>query len=138
MPRILGWSSGGGRFLMSEVPLYATSASRAHSHCSQPSHYQSVNMTYTYFVNIECSSANVRYSFVNMMRISLALLRTVTSFICNHGMLSENKGYVFVERDFFTDTLLVRIHFIIEMTRWTGLASWEFELFSQVALHLPT
>ena len=23
--------------------------------------------------------------------------------------------------------LLVRIHFIIEMIRWTGLASWEFE-----------
>ena len=31
------------------------------------------------------------------------------------------------ERDFFIDNLLVRIHFIIEMIRWTGLAPWEFE-----------
>jgi len=31
------------------------------------------------------------------------------------------------EREFFIDNLLVRIHFIIVMIRWTGLASWEFE-----------
>ena len=31
------------------------------------------------------------------------------------------------EREFFIDNLLVRIHFIIEMIRWTGLASWKFE-----------
>ena len=29
------------------------------------------------------------------------------------------------ERDFFIDNLLVRIHFIIVMIRWTGLAPWE-------------
>jgi len=35
------------------------------------------------------------------------------------------------EREFFFDNLLVRIHFIIVMIRWTGLAPWEFEsLFS--------
>jgi len=35
------------------------------------------------------------------------------------------------DRDFFIDNLLVRIHFIIAMIRWTGLAPWEFEfLFS--------
>jgi len=27
----------------------------------------------------------------------------------------------------FIDNLLVRIHFIIVMSRWTGLAPWEFE-----------
>jgi len=33
------------------------------------------------------------------------------------------------ERDFFIDdNLLVRIHFIIVMIRWTGLAPWEFEV----------
>jgi len=32
-----------------------------------------------------------------------------------------------VEREFFIDNLLVRIHFIIVMIRWTGLAPWEFE-----------
>jgi len=31
------------------------------------------------------------------------------------------------ERKFFIDNLLVRIHFIIVMIRWTGLAPWEFE-----------
>ena len=30
-------------------------------------------------------------------------------------------------RDFFSDNLLVRIHLIIEMIRWTGLAPWGFE-----------
>ena len=31
------------------------------------------------------------------------------------------------EREFFSDDLLVRIHFIIVKVRWTGLAPWEFE-----------
>ena len=31
------------------------------------------------------------------------------------------------EREFFIDNLLVRIHSIIVMTRWTGLAPWEFD-----------
>ena len=31
------------------------------------------------------------------------------------------------QREFFFDNLLVRIHFIIEMIRWTGLAPWGFE-----------
>ena len=30
-------------------------------------------------------------------------------------------------REFFIDNILVRIHFIIEMIWWTGLAPWEFE-----------
>ena len=32
------------------------------------------------------------------------------------------------EREFLLDNLLVRIHLIIEMIWWTGLAPWEFEL----------
>ena len=32
-----------------------------------------------------------------------------------------------VQREFFIDNLLVRIHFIIAIIRWTGLAPWEFE-----------
>ena len=31
------------------------------------------------------------------------------------------------EREFFIDNLLVRIHLIIVMIRWTGLAPWELE-----------
>ena len=30
-------------------------------------------------------------------------------------------------REYFIDNLLVRIHFIIVMVRWTGPAQWEFE-----------
>ena len=30
-------------------------------------------------------------------------------------------------KDFFIDILLVRVHFIIVMIRWSGLAPWEFE-----------
>ena len=32
-----------------------------------------------------------------------------------------------VTPEFFIDDLLVQIHFIIVMIRWTGLAPWEFE-----------
>jgi len=31
------------------------------------------------------------------------------------------------EREFFIENLLVRIHFIIVMIGWTGLAPWEFD-----------
>ena len=33
------------------------------------------------------------------------------------------------ERELCIDNLLVRIHFIIVMIRWTGLAPWDFEFF---------
>ena len=32
-----------------------------------------------------------------------------------------------LEREFVIDNLLVRIHSIIVMIRWTGLAPWEFD-----------
>ena len=32
------------------------------------------------------------------------------------------------EREFITDNLLVRIHFIIVMNKWTSLAPWNFEI----------
>ena len=38
------------------------------------------------------------------------------------------------EKEFMIDNLLVRIHFIIVMIRWTGLAPWEFELLFPVSL----
>ena len=31
------------------------------------------------------------------------------------------------QKQFFVDNFLVRIHFVIVMIRWTGLAQWEFE-----------
>ena len=43
----------------------------------------------------------------------------------NACILLENAWWA--ERTFFIDNLMVRIHFIIVMIRWTGLAPWEFE-----------
>ena len=40
----------------------------------------------------------------------------------------EGKSRSTCERDFFIDNLLVRNHLIIVMSRWTGLAPWEFEI----------
>ena len=41
---------------------------------------------------------------------------------------------ILLERVFIIDNLLVRIHFIIEMIRWTGLAPWDFEFRFPVSL----
>jgi len=45
------------------------------------------------------------------------------------GIVSAQESALAVreEREFFVDNLLVRVHFIIVMIRWTGLAPWEFE-----------
>ena len=37
------------------------------------------------------------------------------------------QGRLLSEREFLIDNLLVRIHCIIVIIRWTGLAPWEFE-----------
>ena len=42
------------------------------------------------------------------------------------------------ERNFFIDNRLVRIHFIIEMIRWTGLAPRELKIILPGALYLPS
>ena len=35
--------------------------------------------------------------------------------------------FILPKSEFIIDNLLVRIHFIIEMIWWTGLAPWEFD-----------
>ena len=42
-------------------------------------------------------------------------------------MLADMLIQVHTERELFIDNLLVRIHVIIVMIWWTGLAPWEFE-----------
>ena len=42
------------------------------------------------------------------------------------AMHEPHHGYVGPEGKFFIDNLLVRIHFMIVMTRWTDLTPWEF------------
>jgi len=41
--------------------------------------------------------------------------------------LGDSPELLISEKEFFIDNLLVRIHFIIVMIRWTGLAPWEFK-----------
>jgi len=53
-------------------------------------------------------------------------LQTLRQAVARFGYGKWAKIF-FVEREFFVDNLLVRIHFIIVMIRWTGLALGEFE-----------
>ena len=39
----------------------------------------------------------------------------------------QHSRHVCKEREFSIDNLLVRIHFIMVMIMWTGLAPWEFD-----------
>ena len=41
--------------------------------------------------------------------------------------LEANRFFPVPERESFIENLLVRIHCIIVIIRWTGLAPWEFE-----------
>ena len=43
-------------------------------------------------------------------------------------VIKKNRGRLAtcLDREFFIDNLLVRIHLIIVVIRWTGLAPWKF------------
>ena len=56
----------------------------------------------------------------------------------NLFVMSGPNMHLQAEREFFIDNLLVRIHFIIVMIRWTGLAPGSLNSLFQVALHLPS
>ena len=43
------------------------------------------------------------------------------------SLVASQPHHFHVESDLFIDNLLVRIHSIIAMMGWTGLAHWEFE-----------
>jgi len=45
------------------------------------------------------------------------------------GRIRQNALKVQRKREFLIDNLLVRIHYIIVMIKWTGHAPWEFELY---------
>ena len=64
-------------------------------------------------------------------------LRAAVARLARHATWSHTTSKP-LEREFFIDNLLVRIHFIIVMIRWTGLAPWKFDFLFQVALHLPS
>ena len=51
---------------------------------------------------------------------------------------SREKSHTRLERDFFTDNLLVQVHFIILIIWWTGLAPWELEFPFPHSSHQPS
>ena len=53
--------------------------------------------------------------------LTLPLVRS-QGHACSHASSQRDR-----DREFFIDNLLVQIHFIIVVVRWTGLAPWEFE-----------
>ena len=46
---------------------------------------------------------------------------------CPQGRLHMELNSLYREREFFIDNLLIRVHCIIVMIRWTGFAPWEFK-----------
>ena len=64
--------------------------------------------------------------------------RTFPSALASHTTPCMAAVLVVIKSEFFIDDLLVRIHFIIVMVRWTGLAPWSLISLFQVALHLPS
>ena len=49
------------------------------------------------------------------------------SYTPRRSALLKNANCLVIIEVLVVDNLLVRIHFIIVMIRWTGLAPWEFE-----------
>ena len=72
-----------------------------------------------------------------MLYINVQKFRGALIFKANRLLYHSNLGLRVIrkkklptttEREFFfIDNLLIRIHFIIVMIWWTGLAPWEFE-----------
>ena len=74
-------------------------------------------------VNKELSLSRVQGSGLGVCLAVVVQIRQLQS-----GKELGHTKLVSPEREFFIDNLLVRIHFIIVMIRWTGLGPWGFEL----------
>ena len=48
-------------------------------------------------------------------------------YLCDVEVRINVRRWYLCQKEFFTDNLLVRIYFIIEMAEWISLAAWEFE-----------
>ena len=53
------------------------------------------------------------------------VVRPVHEVVCQNAAVPVRTRGPLPETEFLVDYLLVRIHFIIEMIGWTGLAPWE-------------
>ena len=137
MPRALAWSYVEWRFLMNEVPLYKTfstciakqlfswagthhcRANMAHVRQSRPDHGLGLSLK---------SPGNVfSCSLFARKRSRRGITSGTPSFrVKSTARAGTALGSAESERHFVIDNLLVRIHFIIDMIWWTGLAPWEF------------
>ena len=69
----------------------------------------------------------VLYLTLTVLYLRNLILRTQEARAPHLEQEQDDRPGLRPEREFFIN-LLVRIHFIIVMIRWTGLAPWEFEL----------
>ena len=61
--------------------------------------------------------------------LGVLVVRLLQIAVLDHGRLEvllEQRPACDIKREFFIYNLQVRIHFIMVMIRWTGLAPWEF------------
>ena len=72
----------------------------------------------------------------DLNEVGFMICTTLMGGRCRTGHAARGDGHArdvaryalrFLYYEFFIDNLLVRIHFIIVVIRWTGLAPWEFE-----------
>ena len=78
--------------------------------------------------NCACRSANCGENLIGRISIDAGfLVELVSPGLALVALDEERVDHHEPAREFFIDNLLVRIHFIILMIRWTGLAPWECE-----------
>ena len=80
---------------------------------------------YIYIFNPKPSPAEVAVEEIQESRGSL--LSRYSQQLKTKYVPRSTHGSALLAREFFIDNILVRIHSIIVMMRWTGLAPWEFE-----------
>ena len=93
----------------------------------------SITINYYQLPSITINYYQLLSNYYQSLSITIQLLSNSINLVCGGwrgggGRLRRPPRAGAPQRQFFIDNLLVRIHFIIEMIRWTGLAPWEFEL----------
>ena len=117
---------------MSEVPLWCRCRRRvcgasACKTCSGQSRPASPQFENNYFTEMcSGSEAGSYFRLIDFVYHSTPGLRVIKKKRHARGHPGEPPPHR-QEREFFIHNLMVRIHFIIVIIGWTGLAPWEFE-----------
>jgi len=99
------------------------------SHVRQ-SHARQSDVRQSHVRKSHARQSHLRQSYVRQSHVRQSRVRKSQ----DREVLEEDRLHfaillpVHLQREFFIDNLLDRIHFIIVMIRWTGLAPWNFKL----------